>query len=895
MATAVQHPLLIHRVGRWWEAAKDYWDILRPMRFCVFVWVAITLLITAVPQSRDALLALFENVFPGIPICDDPGISDCYHSLFDWLGDLKRDPPLWDSLLGTGHLLAFAAGALFWAWQTFYWARFASRLPRRPRGHRIYSSAASPPRLSDAKIDELNERIPRRLGGLVLISVWAALVLANLESTTLRIVYDVLYAGLSAVVALLFAYHGGRIRVAMFAVWAALFFWAVNIDSTSLNPVYEITLSAMMVVLFFAYWGIVRRRRDFANDIGRKFPKLHLTAVPPFSRDLGKIKLSQRATRLALALAIVTLATFLASGFRQLPTELASAVAIVWMVFGWWAAGELWGVPRGTKRWLRVNVVLFVVLFLVSINPNTPGIYWLSYLHSPAIIMTVAALWVFVGTFLLAVPGETLGLPVTSIVVVFAILVSFLGYYDNHSVREMPETTPWSGLSLDNALEKWWTHVPKPADPKKPVPLVLVATAGGASRAAFWTTEVLAQIEQNHPGFHKHIFAISSVSGGSLGAVVYRTMLNEVINDNTSKETADPQAVYCEHDGKATKKNMLNCGLTAIDHDFLGPTFLTGLYADMTQRFLPGSLLPDRASALERSREQAWRRTMPNSSKGIGLDTAFHSLWNEETWLPALIINGTSEKTGRRIITSNLVIDANLFTDALDYFKMISPQHDIAVSTAAHNSARFPYIDAAGTLMTEGRMTDRIVDGGYFENFGAGSIYDLLRALNEEKAAFEGKKGRAIKFFVIQISSDPELEIEQPARDKSWREKSPLTLNIASDLTAPPVALYDTGSALGYRATQILKGFVNSIGEAKDGKDSGNEHYSEFRLTNKDAAMSWVLSRKSVDALNDEWNTKINGAEYDKLQAFMKPCWDNRVSCASQPAFTSFPPIATEN
>ena len=58
---------LYRRAGRVWEAAKDYWGIPRPMRFCVFVWVGITLLIVAVPQSQDALLALFENVFPGLP------------------------------------------------------------------------------------------------------------------------------------------------------------------------------------------------------------------------------------------------------------------------------------------------------------------------------------------------------------------------------------------------------------------------------------------------------------------------------------------------------------------------------------------------------------------------------------------------------------------------------------------------------------------------------------------------------------------------------------------------------------------------------------------------------------------------------------------------------------
>jgi hypothetical protein len=396
------------------------------------------------------------------------------------------------------------------------------------------------------------------------------------------------------------------------------------------------------------------------------------------------------------------------------------------------------------------------------------------------------------------------------------------------------------------------------------VPLVLLATAGGASRAAYWTTKVLAQIERDHPGFHQHVFAISSVSGGSLGAAVYRTMLNDVVQDSSPAGGSECPARMA----KATKTNLVDCGLKVIDHDFLGPAFLTGLYADLTQRFLPGSLLPDRGGALERSWEAAWNATMPGSSPG--LDRPFHSLWNvdRDIWLPALIINGTSEKTGRRIITSNLLIDPDRFTDAIDFFAKVSPTADIPVSTAAHNSARFPYIDAAGTLMNGHRIADRIVDGGYFENFGAGSIYDLLRAL------YEIKGDKKIKFFVIQITSDPELENQQAKRDITWKEdNSPFGLNIASDATAPPVALFNTGSALGYRAKEILKDFVEKKEEeerAKPDRMAGahDSYFAEFRLLNTGVTLSWVLSRKAVELLDQEWDN--NKTSYDTLKTFMK-------------------------
>ena len=53
----------LYSCGRAWEATKDVWSVLRPMRFCVFVGIAITVLILLVPQSQDALLALLQDVF----------------------------------------------------------------------------------------------------------------------------------------------------------------------------------------------------------------------------------------------------------------------------------------------------------------------------------------------------------------------------------------------------------------------------------------------------------------------------------------------------------------------------------------------------------------------------------------------------------------------------------------------------------------------------------------------------------------------------------------------------------------------------------------------------------------------------------------------------------------
>ena len=72
-------------------------------------------------------------------------------------------------------------------------------------------------------------------------------------------------------------------------------------------------------------------------------------------------------------------------------------------------------------------------------------------------------------------------------------------------------------------------------------------------------------------------------------------------------------------------------------------------------------------------------------------------------------------------------------------------------STAAHNSARFTYVSPAGDL---GNSNGSVIDGGYFENYGALSALEIARsarvALKDEQPG--------VKLVILMISSDPSLE-----------------------------------------------------------------------------------------------------------------------------------------
>jgi hypothetical protein len=126
------------------------------------------------------------------------------------------------------------------------------------------------------------------------------------------------------------------------------------------------------------------------------------------------------------------------------------------------------------------------------------------------------------------------------------------------------------------------------------------------------------------------------------------------------------------------------------------------------------------------------------------LERPFLSLfpWGKAArWRPILLLNATHEESGKRIITSHVLIERNVFVDALDGLHLL--ESDVRASTAAHNSARFCFISPAGNL---GRRQDSagglkswtdldswmevgkrwkenwngsVIDGGYFENYGA--------------------------------------------------------------------------------------------------------------------------------------------------------------------------------
>lgn len=318
--------------------------------------------------------------------------------------------------------------------------------------------------------------------------------------------------------------------------------------------------------------------------------------------------------------------------------------------------------------------------------------------------------------------------------VLTGVLVGVVG--DNHELRRTaaPDRPPL--LPVAAAYDQW-EQTACPVDGVRP--LVLVASAGGGLRAAFWTTRVLTAFQDRVPAFSRQVFALSGASGGAFGAMLW------VAWDAAADPSKAPEAA-CLEVGEGEREWRQVAPL--FDVDYLAPAIAGLVGPDFLQRFIPLPMIPDRATDLEQGWEwgfaQAARR--PESGRAVAaaglLGSPFLNLWSEGTtsraWRPLVLLNGTRQQTGARIITSPLRLPGDDFPGAYSVYDLLAGNRDLPISTAIHNAARFPFVSPSGSLAPG---AGHVIDGGYAENLGAQSALDLLHLLAKGTGSASAARG----------------------------------------------------------------------------------------------------------------------------------------------------------
>lgn len=365
-------------------------------------------------------------------------------------------------------------------------------------------------------------------------------------------------------------------------------------------------------------------------------------------------------------------------------------------------------------------------------------------------------------------------------------------------------------------LEKWVA----PFGKEKP-PLVVVATSGGASRAAVWTINVLSQLDQRIPGFLRHVRIITGASGGMVGAAHLVSAL-----------------------GPSGLQVPIDEVLEGAARDSL---------TDVTRALiLPRS---DRGRALEAAWERNTMREVGPGRKESRLQRPFRDLMTGEAegWRPSLVYAPMLVEDGRRLVVSNLDLtdltvssgpvagctatDPSECLQSRSAFQLFSCRgegiDEIKLSTVARLSATFPWVTSAALLTTT--PDRRIVDAGYYDNFGV----DLGALWIRKNAAWLREHTSGV--LLIQIRDDRRNALDVKAKGAPGRVH-----RWVSAVTTPIEAFL--------KAREATMSFRNDEQIALLASDPDLAFEKEFLITRSfelgdEAPLQWYLTRAAIDRL----------------------------------------------
>lgn len=349
-------------------------------------------------------------------------------------------------------------------------------------------------------------------------------------------------------------------------------------------------------------------------------------------------------------------------------------------------------------------------------------------------------------------------------------------------------------------------------------PVFLLLADGGASRSAYWAAGVWSSLEEKTQGkFSRHLICLSGTSGGSLGNVAFYTALADTLK--SSQETNVREAC----------KNYLS-------HDFLSHTMARLLGPDLLKPLFPLDIIYDRAAALENSLEEVPGHTAIAKKMGEPFSGFFPA---GSSSMPILFINTTRMQDGRPAVVSNIKINDSIYGRRIDVLLNIPAYDDIRLSTAVVLGARFPYISPAGRL-----EENYFVDGGYFDNSGAGVVHETLielkriidDSLRKDPKHWLGK----LRFHVLHATNAPQ---EEPQVTKVHP--------IVNDLFAPVKTLLGAYSSQTDVNNLRLSRFLTSMHD-------GDTRYIRLNLYKNGEAdnfpMNWVISRENLRKIDERIN-----------------------------------------
>jgi hypothetical protein len=511
---------------------------------------------------------------------------------------------------------------------------------------------------------------------------------------------------------------------------------------------------------------------------------------------------------------------------------------------------------------LKVNeteTLLFSVLQIVytfGFIVYLSSVIWLRFaINAGTLTILFCALGVIAGAAnLLKTLSFIFKINLTLILVLTLFIFGFFSEPHQVKLQDTETNMPTSFQDRQNFeayLKLWMEHHTREFQQDSIVPMIFVHADGGASRSGYWVASVLSKLE-DQSGFSRNLFCLSGASGGSVGNATFFSLL--YLRNQASS--------------RARLKDNIASFLPQAQA-FLGTDFLSYTLARMLG---PGALInpmaaiiPDRAQALERSLEAGAK-----DSTGINrfFNTKFSSLLAKNSDkaynLPILCINVTQMQDGNPALVSNIQIDSSVSKARLDILGQIQIGKDINLSTATILSARFPYLSPAGLIIEKAvdplnptlkvQQHHYYVDGGYFDNSGAGIVQEMIQKIERLKSdtavaqhgktKFDTKLLKKLRYVIIHITNS-----------RGGKGSLPRIHPLKNDLFAPIITIAGTyGSQTAVNNARLEDYYYSLNRNNKPVAPAGLNQYFDINLYTQDPEesypMNWVISdsvRRKMD------------------------------------------------
>lgn len=300
-----------------------------------------------------------------------------------------------------------------------------------------------------------------------------------------------------------------------------------------------------------------------------------------------------------------------------------------------------------------------------------------------------------------------------------------------------------------------------PPAPGRKFPVFVVAAQGGGIYAASSALTLLSKLQDRCPNFAQHIFAISAVSGGAIGATIFQSLLpDRPVEDRCDIGT---KSVLSDASARIMTDDHISTLVATTPSDWLAKLNLVGYATDR------------RSEALTRSFVRSFQDAMPAPQDRGKLSRNAHTYWKADAPAPALVLASTSVETGQRVAFSPLSL-ARIGDGTVQSFADLvatpanprgltlaleskAPFDELTLIDAAVTSARFPGLLPAWPLLhtvqrgapaRASKLRLNFVDGGYADASGASTAAEIMTALEQIVSA--RRLGDAVSLHLILLT-----------------------------------------------------------------------------------------------------------------------------------------------